>query len=73
MKLCTNCKHLYGSSACLAPANGASLVDGKPKPVLVRLARTNNPLSGSPCGPEGTHFEPKSTLKTMMQRIFWRG
>lgn len=71
-KLCINCKHLYGS-VCLAPANGTSLVDGGAQPLLASLARTNSPLSGSTCGPEGNHFEARETKSpSLWRRILGR-
>ncbi len=74
MKLCEDCKHMRpGGLFCVAPENGISPVDGKPKPLFACVQRLDgrSGLAGDlRCGPEAKHFQQKPPER--QKRAWWK-
>ena len=73
MKLCEDCKHMRpGGLFCVAPENGISPVDGKPKPLFACVQRLDRSgLAGDlRCGPEAKHFQQKPPER--QKRAWWK-
>ena len=74
MKLCKDCKHMRpGGPFCVAPENGISPVDGKPKTLFAYAQRLDgrSGLAGDlRCGPEAKHFQQKQPER--QKRAWWK-
>jgi hypothetical protein len=76
MKHCEDCQHLAGFGLCESPANGVSMVTGKPTPMFAserRSAGVSVIFAGTEkCGPEAKHFSPKPPPKRAWWKL-WKG
>lgn len=75
MKLCKDCQHFRGANFCASPANGASPIDGSPRPMFATERRSTGLYGGpSKCGPGALHFIPKEVAvkEVAVKKPWWK-